>query len=360
MIDYILSLSKQFIKFNTIPEYPDQLISILDVALSELDDFTIERFESNGIHSALVYNTPNRPDKFKLLLNGHLDIIPAKPEQFNSRIVGDKLYGAGAMDMKSNVACMIAAFKQVASNIDVPIALQLVTDEEVGGFHGTKYQVEKGVRADFVLAGEPTNFDIVYQAKGVLWLKIIAKGLTAHGAYPWRGKNAIWMMHDFLTELRHTFPIPSEEVWKTTVNIASINTKNSASNKIPDTCEVQLDIRFISEDSDSLLDTIQNMLPDNFDIEILANEPAMFTPKEGTSIQKICSVSKDIINKEIILRGANGTSDARHFSPMGSNCIEFGPIGDGIGSDEEWVSVSSLDQYYNILVNFMNSLKEKV
>jgi len=52
-----------------------------------------------------------------------------------------------------------------AEELKYPIALQIVTDEEVGGFHGTKFQVENGVNAEFVIATEPTNLDIVTKAK---------------------------------------------------------------------------------------------------------------------------------------------------------------------------------------------------
>ena len=106
------------------------------------------------------------------------------------------------MDMKANVACLMTVFKDVADKVNYPLGLQLVTDEEIGGFHGTKYQIEKGVRAEFVVVGESTDLNIKNRAKGILWAKISAKGKTAHGAYPWRGENAIWKMNEFLNCLK--------------------------------------------------------------------------------------------------------------------------------------------------------------
>src|SRR5260221_12071297 len=148
------------------------LDEILQLILAILQDFTIEKFTTNGVTSVLVYNMQTRPKKFKVILNGHLDVIPGKAVQYQPQVKGDKLYGVGAMDMKANVACMIYTFKEVAKKVKYPIALQLVTDEQSGGMHGTKYQIEKGVRADFVISGETTNFEIVNNAKGALWLKV--------------------------------------------------------------------------------------------------------------------------------------------------------------------------------------------
>lgn len=358
ILEKIIPLTKQLVAIKSVDGNQQSLDEILDIALSHVSEFTIERFERKGIKSALVYNTSTRPEKFKILLNTHLDIIPGKEEQYIPREVGDKLYGAGVMDMKANLAAALFAFKDVAQEVRYPIALQLVTDEELGGFDGTKFQVEEGIRADFVLATEPTNFDIVHKAKGVLWLKITTVGTSAHGAYPWRGNNAIWKMHPFLEALKVHHPILVEEAWKTTVNLSTIDTSNKAYNKIPDNCVVGLDIRFVPEDADVILESITRLLPDGATVEILAHEPALATDVENTSIKKLESISASVLGREVVLRGAQGSSDARHFQPVGCPGIEFGPIGGGIGSDDEWVDVPSLKQYYEIIKLFLQSVEK--
>lgn len=356
MHSHILDFSKQLISIQTDPDKKTELDSALDLTLSHLSEFTIEHFEKNGVRSALVYNTPTRPDKFKLLLNCHLDVIPGKKEQYSPRIEGDKLLGVGAMDMKANLACAVFAFKEIASKTTTPIALQLVTDEEIGGFDGTKHQVEQGVNADFILATEPTNFDIVHTAKGVLWLHITAKGETAHGAYPWRGDNAIWKMHSFLNELKKHYKNPKKQEWVTTLNLSSITSSNQTYNKIPDDCAIGIDIRFIAEDKDTILKDVTSLIPHEFSVEILANEPATFVEKNNPFVEKLAEITARHTSDNVVLRGAQGSSDARHFEHVGSSGIEFGPIGDGIGSDDEWVSISSLETYYEILKEYLLSV----
>jgi len=232
-----------------------------------------------------------------------------------------------------------------------------VTDEETGGFDGTQYQVEKGVRADFVIAGEPTNFDIVHKAKGVLIAKISANGKTAHGAYPWRGSNAIWSMLGFLQALKKRYPIPNQERWVTTVNLCKIETSNQTFNKIPDDCAIILDIRYILEESNSIVAGLRKLLPKGFVIDIVAKEPALMTSSNNNFIQLLKKTTRQITRKKIALRGAQGTSDARHFAQAHGAGIEFGPIGGGIGSDSEWVDIPSLNTYYQILTKFLLSIR---
>lgn len=352
----ILSLTKKLISIKSIPENQKELEKILALALSHLRGYTVEKFENNNVKSALVYNTPRRPKKFKVILNAHLDVIPGGKNQYSPRIKGNKLYGIGSMDMKGGAACLITAFNKTANKIKYPLGLQLVTDEEIGGFNGTKHQVEKGVRADFVITGEPTNFDIVNETKGVLWLKISTIGKTAHGAYPWRGKNAVLKMNDFINSLKIKYRVPKREKWITTVNLGKIETSNRTFNKVPDDCSIGLDIRYISEDKDKILKDIKKILPKDFKMDIIAKGPAFFINPDNEYVQLLQKTAKKIIKKPIILRGANGSSDARHFTQVGCDGIEFGPIGGEIGSDHEWVNIPSLKKYHQIIKDFLLSI----
>lgn len=349
----ILKLSKDFVAIPSHAQNPKALEEILRLALSTVSEFTCEHFASNGYQSALIYNSQSRPKKFKIILNAHLDITPGKNFQYNPKVRDNKLIGVGALDMKANAACLIKVFKDVADKVDYPLALQLTTDEELGGFDGTKYQIGQEVRADFVIAGETTQLDIVNKAKGILWLKISTKGKTAHGAYPWKGENAILKMTNFLNALGKAFPLPRKEQWITTINVSKVRTDNQTFNKIPDTCEVWLDIRYIPEEKDLVIKKINKIAGSEFSIKTVMSEPALFVTEKNKYIQSLQTIGKKHTNKEIALYGANGSSDARHFTAVGCDGIEFGAIGGGIGTDEEWIDIKSLEKYYAILKEFL-------
>lgn len=356
MLNKIVSLTKKFVSIKSTPENTKALEKILELALSNLKGFKVERFENNSVKSALIYNTQKRPKKFKVILNGHLDVIPGKEHQYFPQIKGNRLYGVGSMDMKANVASLIVVFKEVASKINYPLGLQLVTDEEVGGFNGTKHQIDKGVRADFVIAGETTNFNIVNKAKGILWVKISSKGKTAHGAYPWRGKNAIWKMNSFLNLFKKRYPVPNTEKWVATVNLSKIETSNQSFNKIPDDCTIWLDIRYIPEETNTIVNNIKESLPNGFKLDVVAKEPVLFVDENNQYLKILREVDERITRRKVSVCGAQGSSDARHFTQVNCDGIEFGPIGGSIGTDNEWVDIPSLEKYYQILKAFLLAL----
>jgi len=351
----IAEFSSKLISVESVKDKPSELLKVLEVADKELKGINSKKYLSNNIPSTLYYNTPKLSKKFKIILNAHLDVVPAKAEQFKPYTKGDKLFGRGAMDMKAASAVMILVFKELAGKVKYPLGLQLVTDEEIGGFNGTKYQVDKGIRADLVITGESTNLDISNESKGIVWLKLKFKGNNAHAAYLWNGTNSNKIMFETLNKIWEEYPIPTKEAWRTTANVAKVLTNNETFNKVPDYSEAWIDIRYVPADSGEVLPTIKKLIPENCEIEIIENEPPHYSPKNSDLIKKlIVSAKKRKITPNIISK--NGGNDARHFSRVGCNGIEFGPIGEGLHSDSEWVSIKSLEEYYQILKDFLLSL----
>ncbi|MBI4225990.1 M20/M25/M40 family metallo-hydrolase [Candidatus Roizmanbacteria bacterium] len=356
MLDKIISVAKKFITISSIKENPRKSPDVLIIAKKELSGFTIEDFEKEGVPSLLIYKGKARPKRFKFILNAHLDVVPGKKEQFKPVVKDGKLYGRGAYDMKAAAAVEILVFKELAKKLNYPIALQLVTDEEIGGFNGTKYQLDKGVRSEFAIAGESTDLGIKNQAKGVVWAKIKTKGKTAHGAYPWMGKNAIWKMINALNHLHKSFPEAKKEIWKTTLNLSKIETSNSTFNKVPDDCTVGIDVRYIPDDAKTIVSKIKKALPKEAEVELLLKEPAQFTDKNNIYIKLLQKATKKVTNKLAPIIVKHGASDIRHFNRVGCDGIEFGPIGFGLHTDNEWVDIKSLEQYYLILKSFLSTI----
>ncbi len=353
MINNILFLSKQFISIPSTKENPTALKQVLELAKKQVAEYTIERFEKNGVHSFLAYNTKTRPKKFKVILDAHLDVVPAKDSQYKQRESGGKLYGRGTYDMKSAAAAEILVFKEMAKKVNYPVALQIVTDEEIGGFNGAKHQLEQGVKCDFMIAGEGTDFGINNKAKGIIWFRVLTSGRTGHGAYLWNGENAIWKMKKFLDILEKKYPVPSKEAWQTTVNLSRIETANQTFNKIPDNCVVSLDMRYIPEESKTILNDLKRLLPAEFQLEIEEKEPAHFTAEKNPYIIKLQQATKKITGKLPPTVAKHGGSDVRHYTAAGCAGVTFGPVGVGLHTDNEWVNIKSLEDYYLILKDFL-------
>ncbi len=105
-----------------------------------------------------------------VVFHGHLDVVPGGPELFEPRVVGDRLYGRGAYDMKGGLASMMCALRDVADQDLVRVHFLCVSDEESEeeNERGSDYLVEQGYSGDFAITGEPTDLHIGIQAKGVL------------------------------------------------------------------------------------------------------------------------------------------------------------------------------------------------
>jgi len=358
MINQIISLTKRLISIPSTKDNPKEIKRALELALTQLKEFTVERFESNGSPSALIYLGKTRQEKFKIILNGHLDVVPATAEQFTPKDINGRLYGRGADDMKAATAALILLFKDTVGRLNYPLALQLVTDEEMGGNNGVRHQIDKRVRGDFFITGESTNLDIKNEAKGVIWLKIITGGKAAHGAYLWLGDNALWKLKKILDKIEKEFPVPAKETWKTTINLAKISTSNLTANKVPDYAEALLDIRYISSEAKTISKKIRRLVGDQAKIEFIENEPVHYSDKDDQYIQTLKKITRKNLGREIKIIKGHGASDARHYSRVGIAGVEFGPVGAGLHSDNEWVNLKSLESYYQILKQFLLSYCE--
>lgn len=360
MFDEILTLSKKLISIPSVETNTQALQKIINLCASELDRFTVERFERNNKPSLLAYVGSSRPKQFNLILNGHVDVVEGKKEQFTPYTQSDKLIGRGASDMKSAVATELILFKHLAKKLPYSLGLQIVSDEEIGGTHGTKYQVEQGVATDFVLIGEHTNLSIISENKGTLWVRVKILGTSAHAAYPWKGSNSVHRMVQFVNMFKKKFPEPKTDQWKSTVTVSRISTPNETFNKIPHVCEAGLDIRFLKEDEQEILKLLKHAQSENgVEVEIIYHGPAHKTPQNHTHIQTLTSSIKDSVGKKPGNMILHGGSDLSNFAGTHTDGIEFGPVGEGKHSVYEWVSISGLKEYMEILENFLKNLQQK-
>src|SRR5438067_9129948 len=120
-----LAAADELLAVPSTADRPDELHRALGFVLDFVGPgFTVERFESGGKPSALVYRGGERP-RFQVILNGHLDVVPAPPAQFRPRREGDRLYARGAQDMKVSALVEAQVFRELGGGLPYPLALQL-------------------------------------------------------------------------------------------------------------------------------------------------------------------------------------------------------------------------------------------
>jgi acetylornithine deacetylase/succinyl-diaminopimelate desuccinylase-like protein len=155
-----------------------------------------------------------------LLLHGHLDVVTADPAAwthppFGGEIHDGWLWGRGAIDMKHMVvmaALVVGRLAREQRHLQRDLIFAAVADEEAGCDHGSKFLVDEHpdrVRAEYAL-GENGGFTVYLGAtafypvqvaeKGVVWMKLRARGTPGHGSLP-RPDNAIVRLGEALAKL---------------------------------------------------------------------------------------------------------------------------------------------------------------
>ena len=249
-LDWFLDAAVELLSVKSTADRPVELERALAFVLDFIGPgFSVERFESGGRPSALVYRGAARP-RFTVMLNAHLDVVPADARQFRPYRDGARLYARGAQDMKVSALALALAFRELAGRVDYPLGLQLVTDEEAGGRDGTQHQLQAGVTGEFAVTGEASGLRITTECKGVIRARLRADGRSAHGAYPWLGDNAVLKLNSAIGAVMAAYPVPDREAWQATVNVARVHTANQALNQVPEHAEAWLDIRFPAGDPD--------------------------------------------------------------------------------------------------------------
>lgn len=354
----VLELTKKFIAIPSDVNDREACLRILEVAQKELEGFSFTPFASNGIPSVLYTNTPTPTKKCKIIFYAHLDVVPGSKEQFIPVEKHGKLYGRGAYDMKAAAAAIILLFKEIANHLPYTIGLQLTTDEEVVGFNGVGHQLDEGVTADFAIAGEcGSSLRIVNRLRGLHVVKLHASGTEAHAGHSWYGKNALLKLYEAIHNILQAYPTPIEPSWQTTVSLANVSTENRTHNIVPDNATALLDIRPIPEDKEDVLQKIQTLLPEGVQMELIKTMPSLHTYETNEYLQKLKTTVEKITNKPATIAPSYAGSDIIFFGINKINGIEFGPVGGGHHSKEEWVDSKGLEEYYQILKEFLLSIK---
>src|SRR5206468_103111 len=138
----------------------------------------------------------------KILLNGHVDVVPADPsgwtnDPFEPTIRNGQIYGRGAADMKGSDACTIFSLKALVETgvkFAGSITPTFTTDEEVGGYTGVNHLVDKHVITkdiDYCISTD-SGIEVLHVASlGDSEFVITVKGEAAHSGRGWTGINAI-------------------------------------------------------------------------------------------------------------------------------------------------------------------------
>src|SRR5918911_4941740 len=107
-------LAERLISYDT--SRPEDLVAAAGFIKGWLEsrDIEVQEHDHNGLPVLVAEVGPRDSAGIPcVVFHGHLDVVPGRPEQFTPRVVGDRLYGRGAYDMKGGLAGMMCAAVEV-------------------------------------------------------------------------------------------------------------------------------------------------------------------------------------------------------------------------------------------------------
>ena len=141
------------------------------------------------------------PGGRRLILSGHLDVVPAgepstwTADPWGGEIRDGALYGRGACDMKGGVAAILAAVRALGAadgldRLSGELMVVLVPSEEDGG-QGTLAAIRAGATGDLAVITEPSGLDIVVAHAGAITFRLTVPGRAAHASKRREGVSAL-------------------------------------------------------------------------------------------------------------------------------------------------------------------------
>jgi succinyl-diaminopimelate desuccinylase len=326
--------------------------------------------EGKRVSNLWAHRPGSDPAGKLLVFAGHTDVVPTGPisawssDPFVPMHRDGKLYGRGAADMKGSIAAMVVAaeeFVAARSPHRGGVALLITSDEEGPSVDGTArvcdWLVERGVRLDYCIVGEPTSVrqlgdTIKNGRRGTLSGKLRVKGVQGHIAYPQLARNPIHLVAPALAELVGIdWDRGNEHFQPTSWQMSNIHAGTGAGNVIPGEVVVDFNFRFSTQSTPESLKARVDLLlrKHGLDFDIawtLGGEPFLTAP--GELSEALAASIREHAGIACALSTSGGTSDGRFIRRICPQLIELGPVNESIHKVDEHVEAASLEVLKNV------------
>ncbi|HEY6562373.1 MAG TPA: succinyl-diaminopimelate desuccinylase [Polyangiaceae bacterium] len=293
--------------------------------------------------NSLVVPLTRRPGAPHVILAGHLDVVRSEHDS-PARIEGDRLYGAGAADMKSGLALML---ELLAHGSALRVSLSLIfyareegpyAENELGDVLALDPELK---HADLAVALEPSDNKLQLGCCGSLHASVTFRGRTAHSARPWQGDNAIYKAAALLERLAALKPEAREldGLIYTNVISATLAHGGRGRNIVPDAFELNLNQRFAPDTTiEAARQRISELVNGEAEVRFVDESPA--APPRRTHPLVVALASSGVLAVE----AKQAWTDVARFNLHGIAAVNFGP---GVQAQahqrNEWTLISQLD-----------------
>ena len=355
-VEKILELTAQMIRNRAYTAHGANANAELAAEYLSKNGLAVEIIENNG-HKMVISKLGSGSGV--LILNGHLDVVEGREEQYEPYVEGDRFFGRGTYDMLASCAVMLVLMTELAKNPPhIRVCLTLSTTEETDGEACTGYMLDHGVTGDFGICGEPTNLAVSVMSKGVFRFRSNIRGHAAHSSRPWQGENALLKAVDIYRKIEQ---LPFAKRSNAYFEQASVNLSRlsggTVMNQVPEDAEMVIDIRYLpGEDTNAMLQEIK-ALDQDMKLDLMLCKPAVVIEEDDVLLNCLTDAVAEASNRDCVRIGQHGAADTMFFQEHGIPSVEFGPCGYGHHGPQEYVEISSLPIYMNCIKGMIRKME---
>lgn len=327
-----------------------QLADLIEKALQALPHLEVIR-EGNAIVARTNFGKDQR-----VIIAGHIDTVPVAnnlPATLHHFEREQVIIGRGTVDMKGGIAVMLKLTSEVTEP-KYDLTWIFYDNEEVASDLNGLGRISRNrpelLVADFAVLCEPTSALIEGGCNGTIRVELRARGVKAHSARPWMGKNAIHELTDALITLKNFEPetvLVDGLEYRESLNAVMAHA-GIATNVIPDEATLTVNYRFAPSRSAQEVETKLREMFQGYELEVtdlaLGARPGLDL---GLAQEFVATVSA-------APRPKYGWTDVARFAALGIPAVNFGPGDPSLAhADNENVPVGHLVDTHRALGDWL-------
>lgn len=316
----LLERTFALVQINSVSRQESTLADLVASELAKNDHLEVERVGDNVV----ARTKGGRPSR--VLLVGHLDTVPGDPSR--ALISGDRVVGLGACDMKGSLAVMLEIAEDwITGSREVTwvfYAREEIARRESGLSELFELRPDL-VRGDVAIVMEPTAGLFEAGCQGSLRVEIVLRGVRAHTARPFRGRNAAHRAGRVVSRIAEFQPRSVTLEGVTYVEQLQVVALSSgvAGNVVPDEATVVVNYRIAPDQNgakafEGLRTFLGDLLDEHDQVTVLDEAPPAAPNLSTPELSSLVAVVADAPRAKV------GWTDVATFAEHGIPAINFG------------------------------------
>jgi succinyl-diaminopimelate desuccinylase len=305
--------------------------------------------ESLGNNRIITIGDATHPT---LAFVGHTDTVP---DFFPPYVDQNRLYGSGASDMQSGIACCLCFIKNNLKKLTSTYQIRIIIYDKEEGTPLHENGLYECIRAfperiqsiDVAIVAEPTNNTLQLGCLGSIHATVRIPGKAAHSARPWHGENAVYNALPLLNNLAQRHPVKHTLFGVDFYDVLTLTTSQSAPGRttVPDWWEGNLNYRFspvhtLMDAQDYMTDFIKHHAP--------TAEVSIFSAVDAGNV-----IEHPLLTRAATLMPSEAKqawTDVAQLTALGVCAFNFGPgRQDQAHHPNEYVCIDDMKNYELLL-----------